>query len=59
MKKPSHNNNNHKRHSDSDDNNDPDELRIIKSVPGSSKVNKGASGMTNRGAGEIFLSNKY
>ncbi|CAF0974177.1 unnamed protein product [Rotaria sordida] len=50
VKKPNHINSNHKRHSDSDDNNDSDEPRIIKSLPGGPRTNKGTSGTTNRGS---------
>lgn len=52
MKRPNHSSSTKpKRHSDSDDNDDPDEPRIIKSVPGTSKVVKGATGGPNRSAG--------
>jgi hypothetical protein len=37
-----------RRHSDSDDNEDTDEPKIIKSIPGSSKTTKGASGGASR-----------
>jgi hypothetical protein len=53
VKKPNHSSIKPKRHSDSDDNDDSDELRIIKSVPGTSKAVKGASGGTHRAPGLI------
>jgi hypothetical protein len=42
-----------RRHSDSDDNEDTDEPKIIKSIPGSSKTTKGASGGASRTPGLI------
>ncbi len=50
MKKPNQNSK-LRRHSDSDDNEDPDEPKIIKSIPGNSKTTKGASGGASRSAG--------
>jgi len=55
VKKPNHSSIKPKRHSDSDDNDDSDELRIIKSVPGTTKAVKGASGGTSRAPGLIFF----
>jgi len=59
VKKPNQSSNKPKRHSESDDNDDTDEPRIIKSVPGTSKVPKGATGGMSRGTGLICFSLVY
>lgn len=53
VKKPISSSNNPRHHSDSDDNNDSDELRIIKSLPGSTKTTKITAGAASRGPGLI------
>ena len=44
-----------RRHSDSDDNEDPDEPKIIRSIPGNPKATKGASGGASRTPGLMSL----